>query len=46
VKSYVDAQKALMDAMVHPGAKHAKAEKHPKRPARATKKEMAVAATA
>jgi predicted nucleic-acid-binding protein len=46
VKSYVDAQKALMDAMVHPSAKHAKPEKHAKRPTRATKKEMAVAATA
>lgn len=51
VKSYVDAQKALMDVMVHPGAakhatKHAKPERHAKRPARAAKKEVAIAATA
>lgn len=47
VKSYVDAQKALMDAVVHPaGVKHAKVERHAKRPPRAAKKEVAVAATA
>ncbi|HET7441066.1 MAG TPA: hypothetical protein VFJ47_07180 [Terriglobales bacterium] len=47
VKSYVDAQKALMDAMVHPaGAKAVRTERHAKRPARAAKKEVAVAATA
>ena len=51
VKSYVDAQKALMEAMVHPGVKHpgvkhTKPEKHAKRPVRHAKKEMAVAASA
>jgi len=49
VKSYVDAQRALVDAVIRQGNGHAhagKAEHHAKRPARATKRGPAVAATA
>src|SRR5208282_3576773 len=48
VKSYVDAQRALVDAVIRQGNGHAhagKAEHHAKRPARATKRGPAVAAT-
>jgi hypothetical protein len=47
VKSYVDAQKALMEAMAKPGAEHkrpARAERRGRRPVRVAKK--AAAATA